>query len=250
MSNIEIKKIAIADDARVRIVMVEHRGEDEFDSRCHAFQRFSSPLIEVDYFDAETNEFQLCVDATLNVPGYVDEEYPDYYASLDKYVDVMSDFVEMAIEAYAHFDIVDYKVSVEDYDTKFELEYAVKRLRERGEDLRDFYNPQKRYDKKVKELQDIANGFKVKQAQEQLANAKAQHGERYVMPGLGVEQVIDNTRWIKTLEEYLPDAIEEQAEAAKKLKTISIREFEDKFAQKMSNWQQELDQAIAELEAA
>ena len=44
MSNFEIKKIAIADDARVRIVAVEHRGEAEFEDRIYAWQNNMSPV--------------------------------------------------------------------------------------------------------------------------------------------------------------------------------------------------------------
>jgi hypothetical protein len=237
MSNFEIKKIAIADDARVRIVAVEHRGEKEFEDRTYAYQNNMSPVqTELDYHDTDTGEFQLLIDATLVAPGYIDDDYPDEYESIEEYVNTMSHYVETAISMYD--DTVEVTVGVEHYDPKFELEYDVKRIRDQEEWMRSLYDPQKNYDQKVKELTFLANGKQIAAVKQQIAKNKA-------------ETSIDYTAWIKQLEEeVLPQSIETQAKAVETLKTISIVEFEDKYTKKMTHWQAELDQAIQELEAA
>jgi len=237
MSNFEIKKIAIADDARVRIVAVEHRGEKEFEDRTYAYQNNMSPVqTELDYHDTDTGEFQLLIDATLVAPGYIDDDYPDEYESIEEYVNTMSHYVETAISMYD--DTVEVTVGVEHYDPKFELEYDVKRIRDQEEWMRSLYDPQKEFDRKVSELIYQANGNHLAYVKEWIEEEKSKTG-------------IDNTAWIKKLEEeVLPQSIEAQAKAVEQLKTISIVEFEDKYTKKMTHWQAKLDQAIQELEAA
>jgi len=245
MSNFEIKKIAIADDARVRIVAVEHRGEAEFEDRIYAWQNNMSPVqTELDYHDTDTGEFQLLIDATLVAPGYIDDDYPDEYESIEEYVNTMSHYVETAISMYD--DTVEVSVGVEHYDPKFELEYAVKRIQDQEEWMRELYDPQERFNKKVKELTHLADGTQLALIKEQIVKAKAKTGEAGPR-----NQPIDNTGWIKQLEEkVLPRSIEAQAKAVEQLKTISIVEFENRYAKEMTHWQAKLDQAIQELEAA
>ena len=244
-NNFEIKKIAIADDARVRIVMVEHRGEEEFEDRIYAWQNSMSPVtVEIDYHNTDTGEFQILIDATLVAPEYVDDEYPDHYSSLEDYVESFEDIVKNVISMYDSS--VEVSVGVEHYDTKFELEYAVKRIRDEEEWLRDFHAPQERFDEKVKELTWLADGSQLALVKELIAEEKEKTGKV-----IHFGQPLDNTGRIKQLEEKtLPRSIEAQAKAVETLKTISIIEFENLYAKKMTRWQARLAAAIQELEAA
>ena len=126
------------------------------------------------------------------------------------------------------------------------MEYAVKRIRDDEEFLRSLYDPQKGYDDKVRQLTWLADGGQIDATKEQIIKEKARTGSQGPFG-----QTLDNTSWIKKLEEFvLPNAIEAQATAVETLKTISIIEFENEYAKKMTAWQKTLDRAIQELEVA
>lgn len=242
MKNLEIKTIAIDDDARAKIVIIEHRGEDEFDERCEVFQRCSSMLVEVDCFDTETNEGVLTIDATLCVPGYIDYDHPEYYESLEEYVGTMRAFIEGAIEDYAGGDDVEYTYGVENYDTTFHKMWKVKLIQDDIDNNFKYYNPTKMFEDKKESLERTASDESINVVLSRIEEEKARHGTTTDHPFGRVWDTID--QMTHTINVMLPRAKQNQVEAIEELKTISITEFEIEFDKALAYNQGRLDKAM------